>query len=107
MQKFKLTVQKTWFREDEIKTEVNSTTSRIIEANDCRENKITTTITEENEELGRVFGYVLGDEIKILESITFYKDDNSEETIKLMLGDPYYKVENEDGTIKFKHICRH
>ncbi len=103
MKKFKLIRQRTWFSDASPLTPETRTYCTEILANRCSENYKETIIT--NEEIGKIYGYKLNDVIKTLESVTFFKDD-TDETIKLMTGDPYYQVLDDNDQIIFKHNCK-
>jgi len=75
--KYKLIVQNTLFRENEIINEFNRITEREIESDTCKEKD------------GVLF---------------FITNEEIIETINV-LGDPYYKVLNENNEIVFKHNC--
>lgn len=111
MKKYKLSTQRIIFSGNEVITIDNKVITKEFYAIECQENYDTTKITEENINIAKEFGYKVGDEIKILKSVSFIDNKKEKETIELMLGDPYYKVEvqNESGgfDILFKHKCNH
>jgi hypothetical protein len=104
MKKFKLIRQRTWFSSETIINEFNRTYEEIIEANsyieDIKQNIVT------NKEIGEKLGFKLGDKLSYLKGITFFKDNNEEQYIELMIGDPYYKLIDENGKTLSKHNCK-